>query len=400
MPKSGPRILFISHDSGRTGAPIGLLAFMSWLQANTDYRIGTLLRTPGPLEASFRKLGPTLTLNTSLLARSRLGRRLRQRLPRSIREETAKIKGFFAAGGYDLIYSNTITNGLILEALADAGVPVLTHVHELAYWITRTGPENLRRVRAHSTAYIAASQAVKKNLVEQCQVPAGKVTVIYEHIRALPPVPAVADKVAARRLLGIPEEALVVGGCGAEHWRKGRDLIPQLLLALRRLHPSRAFHFVWVGRPGTAEEEANLQFDLQTAGITALFHGSGEVADPFQLFPAIDVFALLSRDDPYPLACLEVAATETPVVCFDQAGGMPEFVRDGCGFVAPYLDVETMARDIVRLAQDPELSRACARRARAKVAAENTLETTGPQLRAVIEGMLVDKAARPSLGMD
>ena len=41
-------------------------------------------------------------------------------------------------------------------------------------------------------------------------------------------------------------------------------------------------------------------------------HTSGEVQNPFKIFPAIDVFALLSRDDPYPLACLEVAATETP----------------------------------------------------------------------------------------
>lgn len=391
MSRSGPGILFLSHDSGRTGAPIGLLAFMRWLHANTDYRIGTILRTPGPLEESFRELGPTLTLNTSLLARTKLGRRVRARLPRSVREETDKIRRFFAAGKYDLIYSNTITNGLMLEALADCGVPVLTHVHELAYWITRTGPENLRRVVTHTTAYIAVAQAVRENLVRNCAVPDAKITVIYEHIRELPALPSAADKVSARAALKIPEGAFVVGGCGAEHWRKGRDLIPHLLIALRRAKTAKPVHFVWVGRPGNAEEEQALQYDLRSAGVDTHFHQSGEVANPFKLFPAIDVFALLSRDDPYPLACLEVAALETPVVCFAGGGGMPEFARDDCGFVAPYLDVEAMARDIATLAADPALARASAQRARAKVARENLLTATGPQLRAVIDRLLAVK---------
>ena len=129
------------------------------------------------------------------------------------------------------------------------------------------------------------------------------------------------------------------------------------------------------------------------AGIAALFHQSGEVANPFKLFPAIDVFALLSRDDPYPLACLEVAALEAPVVCFAGAGGMPEFCRDGCGFVAPYLDLEVMAQDIVRLAADPELSQTSGRLARAKVDRENLLEATAPQLRTVIESLIETKSS-------
>ncbi|MCX6953118.1 MAG: glycosyltransferase family 4 protein [Verrucomicrobia bacterium] len=388
MSRSGPGILFISHDSGRTGAPIGLLAFMQWLRANTAYRIGTVLRNPGPLEPSFQALGPTLTLNTSILARTRLGRRVRQRLPASVREETDKIRKFFAAGSYDLIYSNTITNGLVLEALASCGVPVVTHVHELAYWISRTGPENLRRVVDRTTAFIAVAQAVRDNLVQNHQIPAAKITVIYEHIRGLPPIPSAAEKVDARQALGIPEGALVVGGCGAEHWRKGRDLIPQLLIALRRQRSPREIHFVWVGRPGNAEEESALRYDLRSAGVETLFHQSGEVANPFKLFPSIDVFALLSRDDPYPLACLEVAALQTPVVCFAGAGGMPEFCRDGCGLVAPYLDLEAMARDIVGLAADPARAQDSGRRARAKVARENLVEATAPQLLAVIDRLL------------
>ena len=388
MSRSGPGILFISHDSGRTGAPIGLLAFMQWLHANTHYRIGTILRAPGPLEPSFRALGPTLTLGSSFLARSRFGRRLRRRLPRSLQEERGSIRRFFAKGDFQLIYSNTMTNGLVLDALAGTGVPVVTHVHELAYWISRAGPENLRQVIAHSTAYVAAAQAVRNNLRENHQISAEKISVVYEHIRELPSVPSAADRIRARKLLGIPDGAIVVGGCGAEHWRKGRDLIPLLLVALRRYAPAKAVHFVWIGRPGNDVDEVALAHDLRTAGVETLFRSSGEVDNPFELFPAVDVFALLSRDDPYPLAALEVAATETPILCFDGAGGMPEFVQGDCGFAAPYLDLDAMASAVVRLTSDSALRAVYGRNARRKVATENLLATTGPQLLAVIERQL------------
>ena len=393
MSSDRPKVLFVAHDASRTGAPIGLLAFLRWLRGNSNYDFGILLRSPGPLEAGLRELGPTVTLGTSFLYRTRLGRRLRGHLPRSLQTEARKIQRMFAAGSYDLIYANTMTNGAVLEALASTGVPVITHVHELEYWIRRSGPENLRQVLAHTTAFIAVSQAVRENLIRHHGVPPEKIAVIYEHIRELPPVPAADAKAAARRALGIPADALVVGGCGAEHWRKGRDLIPQLLLALQRQNPARPVHFVWIGRPGNEEEEYTLAHDLHGAGVADRFHQSGEVDEPFQLYPALEVFALLSREDPYPLACLEVAATEIPVVCFENAGGMPEFVRDGCGLAGPYLDLDGMARNIHQLVADPDLARAHGRRARAKVGRENTLAATGPQLRQVMEDLLRQQAA-------
>lgn len=385
MSRTAPRILFISHDSSRTGAPIGLLAFMQWLRANVTCHIGTILRAPGPLEAAFRELGSTLTLGTSILSRSRIGRRVRSLLPQTIQLECGRVRRFFEQGNFDLIYSNTVTNGAIIECLAPSGVPVVTHVHELAYWIWRSGRENLERMLASTTSFVAASEAVRLNLIQNHGIPSSKIAVVYEHIRELPPIPTAADKESARAKLGLSKDALVVGGCGAEHWRKGRDLIPQLLVALRKLEPELNIHFVWIGRMGTREEEFTLRHDLELARVEADFHASGEVTDPFAMYAALDVFVLLSRDDPYPLACLEAAGTEKPVVCFERAGGMPEFVRDGCGIVVPYLDIEAMARGIITLVSQPDIAGAFGRRAREKVKRENTLATTGPHLLSIIE---------------
>jgi glycosyltransferase involved in cell wall biosynthesis len=385
MPRRAPKILFISHSALRTGAPIGLLAFIRWLHDSTECTFSILLAAPGPLEAEFRELGPTLTLGKSFLSRTRLGRRCRQFLPRYLWPDNRRARRFFAARGFDVIYSNTITNGALLANFDPIPVPVLTHVHELAFWIDRAGPENLAQVRTRSTRYIAASGAVRDHLVQARQFPSGRISVIYEHIRGLPAVPTPAERASARSALGIPPDAFVVGGCGAEHWRKGRDLIPQLLVALRRLRPQLQIRFLWVGRSGTPEEERGLRSDLAAAGFSTAFHSTGEIENPFRYFPAFDVFALLSRDDPYPLACLEVAATEVPVVCFADAGGIPEFVQDSCGCAVPYLDVEAFASSIVGLADDANRAKRCGQLAREKVARENLVTTTGPRLLAEIE---------------
>lgn len=399
MPERTLRILFISHDSGRTGAPIGLLAFMQWLRANTNCRIGTILRASGPLEAGFRELGPVLTLGTSLLSRSRIGRRIRSVLPRDIQRESGRVRRFFADGQYDLIYSNTITNGDILESLASCGVPVITHVHELGYWIWRSGPENMAQVIQRTSAFIAVAEAVRSNLVQNHGIADEKISVVYEHIRDIPAVPTPDEMAAARAELGIAKDAFVVGGCGAEHWRKGRDLIPQLLIAIRKHQPALDVHFVWIGRTGTSDEEFALRHDLKCAGLAERFHAGGEVPDPFALYAALDVFALLSRDDPFPLACLEAAAMEKPVVCFENAGGMPEFVGADCGVAVPYLDIDAMARAIIGLSAQPERAAALGRAARGKVSSENTVETTGPQLLSVIESLVAD-AKRSTLPLD
>jgi hypothetical protein len=57
------------------------------------------------------------------------------------------------------------SNGALLATLdAPRHIPVVTHVHELEYWITRAGPENLRHAIDRSSAYIAVAQAVRKIL--------------------------------------------------------------------------------------------------------------------------------------------------------------------------------------------------------------------------------------------
>jgi glycosyltransferase involved in cell wall biosynthesis len=382
-PDPGP-FLAVSHDAGRTGAPIGLLAFLRWRREQTGRPVPSILRAPGPLAPDFAALGPCLVLRNTWLHRTRAGRRLLGRLPRAVADETGRVLKFARLHQPGVVYSNTLTNGRLLADLAPLGVPAVSHAHELEYWIARLGPENLRLTLQHSHHFIAAAEAVARNLRTRHGVDPSQLTVIHEHIARLPAPWNPDTRARERQRLGLPPEAFVIGSCGAEHWRKGRDLIPNLLRAVQRRLPERAVRFLWIGRPGSADEERALNYDLRLTGGAAAYVATGELPDPFPSYSALDAFALLSRDDPFPLACLEAAAAGAPVLCFDDAGGMPEFTARGAGLSVPYLDVEAMADGLARIARETEFAGQLARTARGEVAERHLPMHTGPRILEVL----------------
>jgi glycosyltransferase involved in cell wall biosynthesis len=385
MAKSPLRLLALTHDAGRTGAPIGLLAFLQWWRRESNQPVASIVRSPGPLVPAFQELGPCLVLGATWLHRTRIGRRLLHRLPPGIGQQRRSLLDFVKRHAPGVVYANTLTNGALLELLAPLGLPTISHAHELEYWITRAGPENLRQVRQHTHHYVAAAEAVRDYLVDPIGISAERITVVHEHIARLPNLPGPDSRRMERERLGLPANAFVIGGCGAEYWRKGRDLIPGVLQAVQRLLPGRDIRFLWIGRPGTAEEERSLRYDLRLTGTLSAYATSGEVRDPFPIYAALDAFTLLSREDPFPLACLEAAAAGAPVICFEGAGGMPEFTRRGCGLSVPYLDVEALAKKVVWLDAHPVAAREIAAAARQEVAAAHLPECTGPRIREIIE---------------
>ena len=382
------RILFLSHDATRTGAPVVLLSFIKWLKANTDFRFAILLRGSGPLESEFSALGSTVSLAPKELWATRPGRIISRFFSVEAWEQARLIQKAFAAQHYDLIYSNTITNGNVLRCLGKHDRPTITHVHEMDYWIRRSGKENLAQVKHHTSNYIAASEAVREHLVSSCGICNDQITVVKEFIETLPPLPSSNDRLRARKALGIPEQAFVIGACGAEYWRKGRDLVVHLLVALKRQNISYPVHFVWVGGSATDEQSYEMTFDLRKAGVYSSVHFTGEVTNVFEYYASFDVFVLLSRNDPFPLVCLEAAAMGIPILCFEGAGGIPEFVEEDCGFVVPYLDLDAMAAKASLFHLKPELKLNYGRTARQKVSQGYTVNILAPKLLSVIEEQL------------
>jgi glycosyltransferase involved in cell wall biosynthesis len=98
---------------------------------------------------------------------------------------------------------------------------------------------------------------------------------------------------------------------------------------------------------------------------------------------------LTSREDPYPVGCLEAAALEKPIVCFANAGGASEFLEEDCGFVVPYLDVPAMADRIVSLIDSADRRRTMGTAARRKVTERHDVSRAAPRIADIIKWTVV-----------
>jgi len=367
------KVLFISHDASRNGAQILFLNLLRWLKKTKDIDFEILLKQGGELENEF-----------AALAKSRLFSKptgVKQKFF-NIGKNVDTLLSEYKKSGFGLIYSNTITNGDLLEYLSPLKIPVITHVHELENYIVSCGEQNFAKVDKYTTLYIVASNAVKENLVVKHGVRDDRVKVVHAFIPtenySILNVTMSREKVMTE--LSIPSDAFVVGSSGTTDWRKSPDLFLQLAGYVKRNCPGRPIFFLWVG----GELSWELNYDIEKLGLDNIRFVK-HTANTADYFNCMDIFALVSRIDPYPLVCLEAASMGKPVICFDKAGGMPEFVESDCGLVVPYLSLEEMSAKIMMLYEDRNLLVKLGLQAQKKVRERHDVQVAGNEILALIK---------------
>lgn len=159
----------------------------------------------------------------------------------------------------------------------------------------------------------------------------------------------------ARRLLGIPPEARVVGWVGRLSREKGIDV---LVDAMARLPDQRIVACV-VG-DGAERERERQHAERVGMGERILWKGMVPLAG--RVNPAFDVFVLSSRTEGTPIALLEAIAAGTPVVA-TRVGGIPDVVSENEALLVAPEDPAALADAIARVFADPKAAAERARRA-------------------------------------
>ena len=216
-------------------------------------------------------------------------------------------------------------------------------LHELDYVVGEFSTERFLDLSRHVDRFLVVSRAVA-DMLRKLGIQKG-IDVVHGFPK--PTRPDAGDAAAVRKHLGIPPDAFVVGGCGTIEWRKGVDLFLQL--ARRMVTRYDDIYFLWVGgaSPHAETESRRIRhdFDRLDLGDRMLFAGAQARPQPF--LSAMDVFGLTSREDPFPLVCLEAASMGKPLVCFEKAGGTSEFVGLDAGAVVPYGDLEAFSEELL-----------------------------------------------------
>ena len=372
------RILFVSHDACKGGAQSLLLNVIAWFKKHTFVDLRILCLDGGELLSEFRELGATLVL--SELRNKKISERM---VERDLRE--------FCGGTPDLIYCNSSASGREYGLLKSLDAPMITHVHELEMSIRRYAADCIGDVIAHSAHFIAISEAVRDNLVKNYGIDRTKVDTVYSSITPESSIKIMdtREKYKTRDRLGLKKNKFLVFGCGVGMvFRKGADLFIEAARSMRKKGIDD-FHFYWVGDFNKRESDsrygvwADYIHALKKEGLDNYVTFLGLKDKPREYMQAGDVFLLSSREEPVGLVGLEAAECGLPVICFADAGGMPDFVSDDAGFIVPYEDVEAVAGKIAVLMENEELRSQLGARAREKVLSRFTIEHTTPHILSV-----------------
>jgi glycosyltransferase involved in cell wall biosynthesis len=337
------KILFVSHDAEPAGAQLLLLQFLEWLKfTHSELSFEVLLGKKGFLQSRFEAVGkvwiaPHLTRKNNGL----------KALIHSTREELFYKR--LKKRQFDLIYLNTAVSGKHLQQLANWELPVITHILEMSFWFRQTGLNTKDLIKKHTTHFLAASQSVKEFLIKENICDSDRVSIAHGFLN-LNKMFSDPNK-SIHELLGLTSKSFLVGACGSEGFRKGKDwFIPVAIQVLKKIKTER-IHFVWIG----GETSWEIEFDLQRSGFRDRIHFLPNLEGASGYFHELSVFLLLSREDPFPTVNLEAGWSKVPVLGFDQSGGTTELLAKGGGRIVPYGDINSMAESIVEYYNFPEL---------------------------------------------
>ena len=301
----------------------------------------TILLGQGVLESDYRKLAPLCSTVPMLKAGMTSADAVARAIAAAPRKPVVAI-------------CSTIGCAEAAQACRSNDIPVVHLINELPTTVEANGWEDLvLDIGATARRIVFVSHFSRKAFVDRFGLAESRCAIVHpgwlEHEVDTTDRSKLRSRI--RRNLKLPEDALIVLGCGQIHPRKGVDLFVQV--AARTLeHPgTERVHFVWIG-DGTADDIRWVTHDVDLLPCRDRIHLVPSRADIHSYFEAADLYVLSSREDPYPIVCVQAMAAGLPVFAFDGAGGAPEVLADGVGVVVPFLDTEAMARKVAELIVD------------------------------------------------
>jgi glycosyltransferase involved in cell wall biosynthesis len=276
-----------------------------------------------------------------------------------------RLAALLARRGVEIVHTHN-PQSLIYGALAGrlAGARVVHTKHGINP--DRTRRVWLRRAAARLVdAYVVVTPALARIAIHECDP--NRVHVIANGIDTSAFTPRPDRRRDARRELGLPEDAWVVGTVGRLAPEKDQGLLVKAMAPL--LSEQRRLVIV-----GEGPERHALHAVIQEANAERYVHLTGARSDIARLLSAFDAFALPSRTEGLPLVLLEAMASELPVVA-TSVGGIPDLVVPGVtGLLVPPSDIPAMRAALFSLAESPALAHELGGAARQRVLALHSVD--------------------------
>jgi glycosyltransferase involved in cell wall biosynthesis len=263
--------------------------------------------------------------------------------PRSYLREYRSLGALVARLQPQVVHTHGYRSDVIGGAAARAhGVPTVSTVHGF----TGGGRRNRlnEKIQCYALRRADAVLAVSKPLVDRLAhagVPRERISWIPNGFE--PPAHSMT-RAAARRALGIADEAIVVGWVGRLSHEKGADV---MLSALAQSEPFWRLSMVGDGR-----ERNRLIEQASELGIQQRVAWHGSVANAGTLTSAFDAFVLSSRTEGTPIALFEAMHARVPIVA-TCVGGVPDVVTSEHALLVPPERPAMIADALAEIKRDP-----------------------------------------------
>lgn len=158
------------------------------------------------------------------------------------------------------------------------------------------------------------------------------------------------DSSDLRHLLGVPEDAFVVG-CVARFFYQ-KNPLDFMKISKNLIHQNDKMHFIWVG---TGEMMEEMKDWCKTAGILDHMHFVGHQKNVDIYLQAFDVFLSTSHYEGLPYTLVEAMRASCPIVASDVIGNNEVVVEGVNGYLYPPGDVKHAVGAVMSLYESPEL---------------------------------------------
>ena len=288
-----PRVLFVSHETTLSGAPIQLVHLAGWLQ---ERGWNILVATPdnGPLSEMLSARGVPTVVEPTLLT---------DLTHAWLRERCHE---------FDLVVANTIASWPAIRAARFEGTPTLWYLHE-----TLVAVRLIRAIPEMASALTMADLLV---------TPTRQTARIYQGLTeaSIEVVPYGIPRPEKISTEPAPQTRFLT--LGSFEPRKGQDILAKAIRKLDAATRGRC-RFKMAGRVLDERFYSELQSAVGEFPEVRLINALGH-SDALQLLNDTDVLVLPSRDETMPIAILEAMGLGKAVIITD-VGGVGEWLRDG-----------------------------------------------------------------------
>ena len=272
---------------------------------------------------------------------------------------------------YDAIHSHYWISGKVaMPAAAKLGIPLIHTMHTMARvknlnLAEGEMPEPMIRVQgetqvvAAATGLIANTDAEAASLVSLYSACPDNVHVVSPGVDLYTFTPG-AGRAAARDVVGLPQDALVITFVGRIQPHKGPELLiratSEMIKHSPQLRPKLVVNIIGGASGANTSEVERLKELVAWLGISDVVQFAPPVprTDLPQWYRAADLVCVPSYSESFGLVALEAQACGTPVVA-TAVGGLRTAVADGIsGVLVDGHDPRAWSSVLARLIQEPQ----------------------------------------------